>query len=497
MVGSTLGIVGQTMWTPCELNSALPLYRSIAHALERDISRGLLEPGERLPTHRDLARALEVNVMTVTRAYAVAGQRGLVTGEVGRGTFVRGRKRSAPVALPRPAPETTLVDLGYHRPNPDPDLFDFEGVLADLARGRGRELLLSGNEPRGLVAHRTAGAEWIRKHGLAADVDRVVVTSGAQHALTVALSALCGPGDVVLTEALTDPAAGAVSAALRLRLEGVALDGEGLLPDAFEAACRKLAPKALLCAPTIHDPTGTVLGAERRRALAEIARHFGVSIVENATNAFLAEDAPPPLASFAPERSYYLLGLANSVVPGLRIGFLLAPAVTGPTGIAVERLASILASLTGVAGLTWAAAPLMAELAARWIRDGTAEGVGSAVRGECAMRRKLFDRVLGVPVDAHATSSILWMELSRGWSADAIVREARHHGVALTPPDPFRVQGHAEDAKKDGLRISLATPSTRGEVEKALRILSGILDCTPGSERLGRLPRARRHAGPF
>ncbi|MCP3959889.1 MAG: PLP-dependent aminotransferase family protein [bacterium] len=471
-------------WAPAGLDAGTPIYRAIADALGADVESGRLRPGDRLPTHRDLARRLRVNVMTVSRAYAEAGRRGLVEGEVGRGTFVRRRERNVTRFEPRlevPEPEATmergtrprgtrLVDFHFNLPVGDSSILDATEILEELA-GSHRPLLYTGYTTAGAGDHRAAGAEWIARGGLEADPERVLVCGGAQHAMTVTLASLAGPGDLVLTEALTYPGVKALASVLGLRLQGLPMDAGGLLPDAFEAACRKSAPRALYCMPTMQNPTGVVMDTERRRQVAEIARRHGVAIIEDDTYGYLCAEPPAPLSSFAPELGYFLTGTSKNLTAGLRIGYLQAPAAGGATSGLIERLEG------NVAALTWMAAPLMAEIAARWIRSGQADAMIRWKRREAATRRRLYERLLGdYPTGSDAGCSHVWLPLPRPWRADDFVLQARRRGVGVTGAETF-VVGRA--TAPHAVRVCLGTPTSREEVERGLGLLAEMLAGAP------------------
>ena len=200
-------------WTPRLPAETQPLYLAIADAIADDAEAGMLEPGTRLPTHRGLAKTLGVDVTTVSRAYAEAHRRGLVVGHVGRGTYVRGAARP-PVSPRASAP---LVDLTVNLPPEPSEACDdaMRRSLAELGRSPAIASLLAYAPVGGSPEHREAGAVWCAARGMAASADRVLVSGGAQQALTAILSAHCEPGDVVLAEALTYP--GFLAAARLLR----------------------------------------------------------------------------------------------------------------------------------------------------------------------------------------------------------------------------------------------------------------------------------------
>ena len=459
-------------WTPGPLATDVPLYVALADALARDLERGRLEPGQRLPTHRSLARRLGINVMTVTRGYAEAARRGLVEGETGRGTFVRGQGRPANDFLPlMDGGGRRIVDFHFNLPAGDPSLLDVEGSLASFATEPGSAPLFTGYTAVGLEAHRAGGARWLARTGAPEAPERVLLTGGAQHAMTLAFLARTSPGDLILTEELTYPGAKGLAAALHLRIQGVAMDAEGLLPDALEAACRRGEPKLVYTMPTVNNPRGIVMGEPRRREIVAVARRYGLAIVEDDTYAFLVDDPPPPFARLAPELTTLVTGTSKSLAAGLRVGYLLAP-----EGESVEeRFAPY------VAAISWMAAPLLAELATRWIDGGAAVRMVAWKRFEARARRELADAAFpGARVDAYRGSSHLLLPLPPPWCAVEFSAGASRRGVVVTPAEAFMPgRGTAPEA----VRLCLGTPGTRDEVARGLAILGELYRSRPGMER--------------
>ena len=459
-----------TTWTPEGLSPRGPMYLAIADALARDVAAGALSPGERLPTHRALARGLGVNVVTVTRAYAEAARRGLVDGEVGRGTFVsRLEPNGAHLALLPQGGDT--IDLHFNLPAGDPGLVDLRELYGSLAR-EGFHPMEADYAPAGRREHREAGAAWIARSGVEADPARVFVTSGGQHAMSVAFATLTGPGDTLLVEELTYPGMKALASVLHLRTVPVALDEEGIRPDALENACRKGNPKALYCMPTLQNPTGIVWSEERRHEVVAIARRYGLVIVEDDTTAFLVDDPPPPLARIAPEQVVFVASTSKSIGPGLRLGYLHLPACErGRLHALSERTAANLAALS------WMTAPLMAEITSRLIGSGVADRIVAWKRAEADARRELFDDLLGhLETSSHPRSSFLWTSLPAPWRCGDFVEQARRAGVAVTPAEAF-VVGRAQAPHV--VRISIGTPVRRADVRRGLELLAGIVGRAP------------------
>jgi DNA-binding transcriptional MocR family regulator len=455
-----------TIWLPEVGRRPGPRYLAIAEALADDTASGRLAPGMRLPTHRDLADRLGVTVGTVTRAYAEAARRGLVSGEVGRGTFARGL---ASELAPLPAaPRRAAIDLSVNLP---PSVADEERspslgrTLAALSRRKDLGTLLGYPPDGGWEEHRAAGASFIRRVGLAAAPEQVLVSSGSQHGMTAVFSALLRPGDLVLTESLTYPGMKALASLLHLRVQGLAMDHHGLRPDALATACRAGAAKALYCIPTLQNPTARVMPEERRREIAALVRAHGLLVLEDDVHGLLPEDPPRPLAAFAPEHCVYLTGTAKALAPGLRIGFVLAPEALVP------RLAAAIRTTT------WMAAPLMAEIAALWIKDGTANAIIKSKRREAAARHKLALALLGAErVESHPAAYHLWLHLPEPWRSETFADAARRRGVAVTPAQTFLV---GRGATPDAVRVCLGAARDRAQLEDGLRILASLLDAPP------------------
>ena len=452
-----------TIWLPRLEGRVGPRYVAIADALREDVAAGRLEPGARLPPQRALAFRLGVTLGTVSRAYLEAERRGLVRGEVGRGTFVCSRMAEEGLALQREEPG--IVDLSLNRPTLGGISSELAATLAQLSRRNDLSPLLAYQSELGIAAHREAAVEWLARTGVEAAVERVAITCGAQHGLEVSLAAATQPGDTLLVETLTFPGIKPLAARFGVTLKALSGDREGLLPDSLEAACRDGRPAALFTMPTLHNPTTATLSGERRRAVVEIARRHDLTIIEDDIYGFLVEDAPAPLAALAPERVLYVTSLSKSMAAGLRLGYVACP----------EALLGRLAA--AVRSTVWMAPPLMAEIGARWIRDGTGMRLASARREETRRRQALAARHLaGQDIETHPASFHLWLHLPEPWRWSDFVAAAEARGVRLTPPDLFVTgRGSAPHA----VRLCLTAVESEARLESALEKLAGLLASAP------------------
>lgn len=446
------------MWRPRIDRKAEPLYLALATAIARDVQAGRLKSGERLPPHRDLADLMGVTVTTVTRGYAEAERRGLVRGEVGRGTYVRPPAFSTPLAE-----DAAVADLATNALLPQAHARELTESLAALVTRSSPEQLFNYQPHGGRPEHREAAAEWLRKSAVPADGHNTILTSGAQHAMAVALASLTAPGDAVLCEAVTYTGMRSLAHHLHVRLEPVPMDQEGLLPDALEDAALESGARVLYCMPSVQNPTARLMSKKRRLEIVRVATRVNLTIVEDDAYGFLV-DGQMPLCGWAPERTFYLTSMSKSLVPGLRVGLLRTP----PGWI--ERVTG------AVFATTVMGTPLDIAAAAAWMQDGTAARVIAWKRQEIKARQQLARAVLGAIVTGIPESQHAWLQLPARWAADDFVREARQRSVMVTAARDFAVARHDVP---NAVRISLGPPAERESLKTALTTLAEILDDAP------------------
>jgi len=450
-----------TMWSPALDPAAEPKYQALVDALDRDIDAGILPPGTRLPTQRQLATRLGVAIGTVSRAYALAEQRGLLSGEVGRGTFVRRRESGLQEGANDEGDDPALLDLSKGRLVRDPREPTLRRALETLSRRADLDRLVDFYQPAaGMARHRAAGASWVARSGVETDPDRVVITSGAQHGAAVVLAAIARPGDLILTEEVTYAGIKALANLLHLQLRGLAMDQHGLIPEAFEAACRSGAPRALFCMTNLQNPTGRTMPLARRREIAAIAVAHDVALVEDDVNGFLPADPLPPLAQLAPAQTYYVTGTSKSLAPGLRTGYVVAPAHR------VERIAAT------IRASTWLTSPILAELVTGWIESGEADEMVAWKRSETAARHDLAMEILAPWLPRGPVSFHRWLPLPAPWRTETFVGQARARGVMVTPSEEFMV---GRDSAPHAVRVCLGATLSRDRLEEGLRRLAVLL----------------------
>ncbi len=435
-------------------------YRRVVDALAADIRTGRLAPGTRLPTHRELATREGLALATASRVYAELAALGLVSGETGRGTFVRALTVPPTHGIDQPAIAADVVDMNFNSPALAEQADLLRTALRDLA-ARGDVAALLRYQPHAGQPHeRSVVAEHLRDRGLRVDPEHVLIVSGAQHGLAVAVLGALKPGDVVAVDALTYPGFKVLAEAQLLELVPLPAAADGADLDALERLCTSESVRAIYTMPTMHNPLSWISPPEWRERLVDIARRHGLLVIEDAAYAFLAENPPPPLAALLPESTVYVSGLSKSVATGLRFGFLSAPAdLVAP----IER---------AIRATTWNTPPMVTAIATAWLEDGTVARLEAAKRSDARHRNAIArDALAGHELVGHPSSYMLWLPLPPDVRPDRVVADLLEHRIAATTAEPFATTGHTPRA----LRLALGSVEVN-RLGGALRTVAEVVD---------------------
>ncbi len=459
-----------TSWQPDLSDFPGPKYLALTRALREAIRSGELAPGAQLPTVRDLAWTLHVTPGTVSRAYQLATQEGLLAATVGRGTFVAAR-------APRLGPTQSLFqerDL-----QSEPWLVDFRSPqLPDVGQGAAfsaaMERIGAGLEAawldypsqRGEAPLRKAICDWLSDRVLGGIGEQdVALTHGGQNGLLlVFLCCLRGDRPVILAEDLAYPGIRHAAKLARAEVVGIEIDGEGMVPEALEAACRRHGAQILVVTPEAQNPTACRMGEARRAEIAAIARRYDLQIVEDDCYS-VAESRLPALRAIAPERTWYVGSLSKSVSASLRFGYVVCPAGMGEAG-----------RLTAQHGFFALARPV-SDLCLDLLESGVAQELRRRVQAEFAERLQGMVNALGAfDIRWQPGLPFLWVPLPSGWRASTFTRQAEAEGVLVRQADEYAlIHGRAPHA----LRIALAGAIPRERFDKAVGTLARMLARPP------------------
>lgn len=438
-----------------------PVYLRIVQALERAVWSGALRPGQRLPAQRALAAELGVDLTTITRAFNEARKRGLIDARGPLGSFV----------APPQVELAQLVDLSMNLP-PSPG----GGEVAELLR-RGLSSVLSRSDAANLMTYHVGGGssadhraaqQWLKPILGNVDSARLVVTEGAQAALSALLLAMTGAGDTILCDALVYPGLLHAARVLQRRLQVVQADAHGMCPDDLRRQARRTGARVVYLNPTACNPTAHTLPLARRQALAEVLHSQQLQVIEDDPYWLLLDDAPAPLALLAPARTCYISTLSKCLSPGLHTGF-----VCLPDGMDRQPL------LEALRAVNLMAPPLMNALVTQLILDGSATALLGLVREEAAERRYLARSALSPRFLQHCAGVHAWCRLPTHWTDASLTHAARVQGLGIAPSSAFTPEGVRVN---DAVRISLGAAANRQELHRALRQLDQLMHLPAGQE---------------
>lgn len=477
--------------------SPRPLYEQIESHLRQGILSGSLAPATRLPASRQLAQSLGVNRITVENAYSALAADGLVFSRVGSGTYVL-----PPIALPKISkineaapwplwqqnlPERSLgaraaveeMRLAASHPDPlsfaggisDSHLFpadDFRKVLQTVMRRDGIEALSYGDR-RGFAPLRETIAHILGSQGLQTSPENVLITAGSQQALALVSQLLLEPGDTILVESPTYSGALDLFRALNFKIISVPVDGQGMQVDLLEKQLQQHHPKILYTIPNFHNPTGTCLSAARRQELIVLSERYNVPILEDDFVGDLRYEgrAQPALKALDPGgRVIYVSTFSKMLMPGLRVGFLVADGPVYDGLVKYKRVNDLATS----------------GLIQRALQDYVTVGRYQAhLRRSSQIFHKRRDAMLaairrhlpaGVKLDPPQGGLFLWMKLPHNLSADVLLPLAISKGVDFMPGSGFFLE---EADGLNWLRLNFVVHNEQ-RIEEGIRRLGEAID---------------------
>ncbi|WP_380052297.1 PLP-dependent aminotransferase family protein [Falsihalocynthiibacter sp. SS001] len=452
-----------TIWFPDLSVAQGPKYKTLTNAIRDAVVTGQLAKGERLPPVRDLAWALKITPGTVARAYRWLVEDGVLQAAVGRGTFVAERSYA------RANPEDSLINVVNDsavdfRSCRVPDLGQGEvinNILARVARNAENKFV---DYPTFVtdVAARRAVREWIGPtHAGRFDEDDVVLGVGAQNCCILALQTILrGAHPVIMTEQLAYPGVRRAAQLLRAEIVGVKMDSQGIIPEAFEEAVRQHGGQVLLTSAEVHSPTTINTPFERKRQIAEIARHHNVQIIEDDCHR-IATPKSLSYRAIAPELAWYIGSLTKSVAASLRFGYMVPPVDLAPVTRQVAQ--------SNFYGLPQPILDLCEEL----ILSGAASDIRKQVVQSCQSRVHEALNTLGRwDIRWRPDAPFIWLKMPKGWRGSSFAVACKTRGIRVKPADEFALpDGNSPNA----VRLAINAGGDTDRRTSALREINNIL----------------------
>ena len=417
-------------------------YKAVVDRYAQAIRSGQLPAGTRLPTHRTLAAGERISLATATRVYRELEEMGLVSGETGRGTFVRDLSLPPGHGVDQQVVAAGVVDLNFNYPSLPEQGDALREVLRQLAMAGDIDSHLRYQPHAGRLAEREIIARHLTCQHFTPDAENVLIVNGAQHGLAVTVMGLLRPGDVVAVDALTYSGFKVLAALYHLELAAIPCRPEGPDLQALHTLCQQRRVRAVYTMPTLHNPLGWVLNTGQRQALGDLARQHDLLIIEDAAYARLVSRPPPPVISYAPERTVYVTGFSKNIATGLRVGVVISPPRYRPE---IER---------AIRATTWNTPTLISSLICAWIEDGTVARFEMQKRQDARQRQQVAREVLcGLPVVSHPDSYFVWLPLGEESRADRLANALMERRISVSTAEPFCVSATIPQA----LRIALGS----------------------------------------
>lgn len=452
------------MWNPKIIDTDKVLYVAIADAIERDIHLGILKPNEKMPPQRSLAKTIGVNLTTISRAYKEAEKRGLISGTIGRGTYVSENDKKN-ITLPEIlSSDDDIIELGLVG-SIKVEGYDMSKLLKAIAEDNTLDSLLDYVPSQGILRHREAAAEWIKQYGIEADPEHIVICAGSMHAINCCLLGLFEPGDRIAVDSLTFTGFKNAAHLSHIKLEPVAMDSEGMIPESLENLCKKFQIKGIYLMPNMQNPTATVMSTERKQAIADVILRYGLILIEDDIYNFTNLTDRTALSALLPDNGIFICGISKAFFPGLRIAFAVVP----------ERF--LYKFTQTVTNTVWMAPTISSELVTRLIESGIAAEIINKKKQMIAHRLELAKAAFkGFSFQAAESSMFLWLNLPEGWSCADFENIALMNRIRVISAYKFYV---GSQLPPNAVRISLGSVKNDEQLIKGLNVLVRILNQYP------------------
>lgn len=450
-------------WQPDKEKLKRPIYLSLATSLEEDIKKGILAPGIMLPSQRDLADFLDISFTTVTRTYKLCESKGIIHGEVGKGTFVS-RNANIELTISKNEVSTNLIDLGFVSSLDQVNKYVIE-TIKKTVQVKYLEELLNYDHPSGLLHHKKLGVNWLKRFGIEVDFSNLAIVSGAQNALAVILLSVFSYGDTIIVDEFT------YSNFINLcRLHGINLvavknDQYGMLPEELEKTLKNTTAKGIFLMPSCSNPTGVYMPNKRKMKLVSILKKNNLLIIEDDVQAFLIKDQfesnYQTFYSLLPEQTFYISGLSKPLYSGLRVAFLAFPSSFK------EKIEE------GIFNINVKTSSFDVEIANQLIQSGVVDDIVAKKRDILSSYHKIYDRIFPdfIEENYYPISFHRWLPVSNNISND-FEKMALEYGIRVFHSNRFFV---GSTSSKNYLRVSLSTVRSEKELVSGLKLLRELL----------------------
>lgn len=446
-------------WKPKITQTNKPLYIAIAEQLEYDIKSGTVLPGTQLPPQRELADFLDVNVSTISRAFKICTQKGLLSSTIGSGTFVSYNSLADLSLFPKQT-RPSLIEMGSVIPN-DTSYEEITQILKKMIEEPAFGRLFGYGNLEATLWQKEAAVKLIAKAGYQTTTETLLIAGGGQNAIAAVLAGLFRAGERIGTDPLTYPGIKSAAKMLGIQLVPIRQEEHEICEDGLMYACKNDKIKGLYIMPDYQNPTAYMMSGKCRSMIGRVAREQGLIVIEDGIHSLLNKKPQKAVAAYAPEQTIYIASLSKTISPGLRLSYIVAP----------KQYRQILSDALYNLNLT--GSPVLLELASRVIASEKALQLADRQRCLAVERNKIVNKVLAEHTVLGADESIFrWLILPETWTGESFERAAYEAGVQVYGSERFAV-GKAKPIA--AVRLAVAAPKTLEELEYALTTIRDLL----------------------
>ncbi|EMB87715.1 PLP-dependent aminotransferase family protein [Streptococcus mutans] len=444
-------------WKPDKQLLKAPLYTSLAKLLEKDIIEGRLTAETKLPPQRELADFLDLNLSTVTRAFKLCEQKGLIYAIIGKGTFISPNRAKPLATLPK---NETLIPLGNLHP-----YYQLNYVVSDISRrilqSQSVDRLFEFDTKNNTQEHKAVAQQWLKKFQINTLKENIFLTYGTQSALVLLFLTVFKAGDKIATDTFTYTNFIALAQQFKIELVPIISDHKGIIPEDLEKKCRQQMIKGIYLVPTSNNPTGITMTLERRQQLVSLISKNHLLLIEDDTYAFTNYEKLPALTTMIPKQAIYIHGLSKALFAGLRMAYMVVPDY-------------LIQEINLTADAINARPPLLnTKIVSDLISNGQADSTIAQKNHLSQERNALYDHYFPESTSSNPYNLFQWLPLPKNRSGYQFESLAKEKGVEVLCAERFLVGGLTA---QPALRIATCSPNTLDELDKGLHILKSILE---------------------
>ncbi len=446
-------------WVPKLEQSNQPIYILIAESIEKDIKDGKLKSGFKLPPQRIIANYLGINHSTVTRAYKLCEEKGLIKGVIGKGTFVS-TSAGIPVNLISDHKGNNIIEMGMALPIYEVNPL-IESYVTELYSSIDYNVVFKYTSPEGHIKHRYIASKWLEQFKVNSRAENIIITSGAQNAISVVLVSLFNKGDRIIVDEFTYTGLKSLSELLGIILIPVKGTPSGIDLEALETTCKRESAKGIYLISDYHNPTSVTLSHESRMEISKIISKYNLLLIEDGTFSFTIKDKMKPISSIIPDNSIYIHGTSKSLNATFRIAYIVSPKKY------IQQLKH------GANNLTWMSSPLTSEIVSLFQATSKYDTIIKAKIKILEERNRILDEILvGHDIAPSQTGLFRYLLLPKGLDDTNVEGICLKSGIQVFSSKRFSM---GMNTLQNGIRISVSGPNNLDELKAGLGILQEVL----------------------